>query len=161
MKNIFALRLSQAMDLRNITQAELVEKTGITKGAISQYLKGEYIPKRLNTNKIARALNINPTWLTGESDTIEKYYGIQEGGGRYPKETVLLLRSFNKLNELGKNEAIKRVEELSYIDKYTEKDHKNINEQSDYYILNAAHEIKGAVIEDIQHDEEIMKDDNF
>ncbi|MGL4573140.1 MAG: XRE family transcriptional regulator [Clostridium sp.] len=31
-----------------------------------------------------------------------------------------LLHSFNKLNDLGKNEAIKRVDELTYINKYTE-----------------------------------------
>lgn len=56
----FASRLKQAMELRNMKQSELVEKTGITKGAISQYLKGKYEPKQNNVYKIAKALNVNP-----------------------------------------------------------------------------------------------------
>ena len=39
MNDNFAKRLSKAMKLRNMTQTELVERTGITKGAVSQYLK--------------------------------------------------------------------------------------------------------------------------
>ena len=63
-------------------------------------------------------MNVSKAWLEGKSDTIERYYELQEGGGRVPKETVLLLRSFNKLNKIGQAEAIKRVEELTYVDKY-------------------------------------------
>lgn len=179
MGDSFAIRLKKAMEFRNMTQAEIVEKTGITKGAISQYLKGEYEPKLLNISRIAEALDINKAWLEGKSDTIERYYELQEGGGRVPKETVLLMRSFNKLNKVGQSEAIKRVEELTYISKYIDKKPSRIYEPfskeyvdkvaednkdlySDEYLqINAAHEIKGASEEDKQHDEDIMNDDNF
>jgi transcriptional regulator with XRE-family HTH domain len=161
----FAVRLKKAMELRNITQAELVEKTGITKGAISQYLKGEYEPKMINTAKIAWALDINQAWLVGESENMERYYGLQEGGGRVPKERILFMRSFNKLNELGREEALKRVEELTFIDKYINKkqDKKSKIQETHLmdFTLNAAHEIKGASDEDKQHDEDIMDDENF
>lgn len=79
----FANRLNKAMELRNIKQAELVEKTGITKGAISQYLKGEYEPKQINTYKIAKALSVNPAWLMGkdvdiDNNELDNYYIDEE-----------------------------------------------------------------------------------
>lgn len=166
MKDTFSERLKKALSIKNISQAELVERTGITKGAISQYVKGEYVPKQINTYKIAKALNVNEAWLMGHDVSMERYYRMQEGGGRMPKEQVLLLRSFNKLNETGMNEAIKRVEELTYIDKYNKQSKitplpKN-EETPDYLLPDAASEIKGASEEDKQHDDDgIMNDPNF
>ena len=62
-------------------QIELVEKTGITKGAISQYLKGEYEPKQNNVYKIAKALRVNPVWLMGkevEMDFEQEIYYLND-----------------------------------------------------------------------------------
>ena len=59
-------RLKYAMELRNMRQSDLVEKTGINKSSISTYLSGEYQPKQTNTYKLARALDVNPAWLLGE-----------------------------------------------------------------------------------------------
>ena len=67
----FASRLNKAMELRNMKQSELVEKTGITKGAISQYLKGKYAPKQINIYKISKALQVNPVWLMGKEVDME------------------------------------------------------------------------------------------
>lgn len=67
----FASRLNKAMELKNMKQSELVEKTGITKGAISQYLKGEYEPKQINIYKISKALQVNPVWLMGKEVDME------------------------------------------------------------------------------------------
>ena len=67
----FASRLNKAMELKNMKQSELVEKTGITKGAISQYLKGEYEPKQINLYKISKALQVNPVWLMGKEVDME------------------------------------------------------------------------------------------
>lgn len=71
----FASRLNKAMELRNMKQSELVEKTGITKGAISQYLKGEYEPKQINLYKISKALQVNPVWLMGKEVDMENGAG--------------------------------------------------------------------------------------
>lgn len=89
-----------------------------------------------------------------------------------PEPEYELLMKFKKLNQIGKQEAIKRVEELTYINKYV--DNNNITkiynhakvaesapEYSDHLQLNAAHEIEGATKEDKQHDEDIMNDENF
>jgi len=59
MGDSFADILSDLMRERNMQQADLVRLTGISKGAISSYLSGEYVPKQNNTYKIAQALNVD------------------------------------------------------------------------------------------------------
>lgn len=65
MRASVAERLSIAMRSRNIRQADLVEKTGINKGAVSSYLSGRYEPKRNQIIKMAEVLKVSPTWLAG------------------------------------------------------------------------------------------------
>lgn len=60
-----AERLKQAMHIRNMKQKDLVEKTGISKGALSSYLNDHYVPKQVNIYKLAAALNVNEAWLMG------------------------------------------------------------------------------------------------
>lgn len=64
MKTI-AERIKEGMSLRNMKQAELVELTGISKGALSSYISGRYEPKQNNIYLIAKALNVNEAWLMG------------------------------------------------------------------------------------------------
>ena len=56
-------RIQKAMELRGLKQTDLVEKTGIRKGALSSYISGRYSPKQNNTFLIAKALNVNEAWL--------------------------------------------------------------------------------------------------
>lgn len=58
-------RLRQIMAIRDIKQSELIEITGISKGAMSCYLSGKYVPKQDNIYKLAKALDVNPAWLMG------------------------------------------------------------------------------------------------
>ena len=58
-------RLREILSIRNMKQAEIVEKTGITRGAVSSYLSGRYLPKQDSIYKMAKVLNVNPAWLMG------------------------------------------------------------------------------------------------
>jgi transcriptional regulator with XRE-family HTH domain len=89
-----------------------------------------------------------------------------------PEPEYELLMKFKKLNQIGKQEAIKRVEELTYVNKYIDKNNitkihnlekvaESTTEYSDHLQLKAAHEIEGATKEDKKHDEDIMNDENF
>lgn len=60
-----AERLREAMNIRNIKQAELSRKTGIDKGSISLYVSGKYAPKGDKLYKLAMALNVSAAWLSG------------------------------------------------------------------------------------------------
>ena len=79
-----AERLREIISIRNIKQVDLMEKTGISKGALSSYLSGRYIPKQENVYKLAKALSVNPAWLMGldvpmeiSNENIEQQYDPQ------------------------------------------------------------------------------------
>jgi len=72
MKESFAKRLREAMNMRDMKQVELVEKTGLPKSAISQYCSGTYEPKQKGVYLIAKALGVSEAWLMGFNVPIER-----------------------------------------------------------------------------------------
>jgi len=70
---LFRERLLESMRKEMITQKELVEKTGITKGAISSYIAGRYLPKQQGIYALASALKVDPGWLAGFDVPIPSY----------------------------------------------------------------------------------------
>lgn len=68
-----AQRMKEAMELRNISQAEIVKRTGIGKSSISTYLSGEYEPKQRNIYKICEVLNVSEAWLMGHDVPMERH----------------------------------------------------------------------------------------
>lgn len=74
MKNTDSIsnRLKTAMSIRDIKQADLVEKTGIPKGSISQYVSGYVEPKSDRIYLLAKALSVDPVWLMGMDVPMEK-----------------------------------------------------------------------------------------
>lgn len=140
-------RIKEAMELKGIKQAELVEKTGIDKGQISSYLSGKYKPKQRNLELIARVLFVDEAWLMGFDVPMDRSDTIAS-----KSETPPIMQYYDTLNIAGKFEATKRVEELTHLPKYVE---------NDYDYVNAAHPIEDATDEDKQFDEDIMNDENF
>ena len=66
------IRIKQALQLRNMKQAELADKTGIDKGQISSYISGRYKPKQENMSLMAVALNVSEYWLMGLDVPMER-----------------------------------------------------------------------------------------
>lgn len=58
-------RLKQVMEELDISQSELVRRTGINKGALSSYISGRYIPKQRAIYALASALDVSEPWLMG------------------------------------------------------------------------------------------------
>lgn len=67
MNNLYIIkdRLNEALRVRNMSRSELAEKSGINKGTISRYLRGETIPRSPAIGKLAQVLNVNPAWILG------------------------------------------------------------------------------------------------
>ncbi len=61
----FAERLTQALDLRGLSAADLSRATGVSEGTISCYKKGKYQAKQNRVYDFARALRVDPAWLMG------------------------------------------------------------------------------------------------
>ena len=101
-----AERISLAMDIRNLKQTDLVEKTGINKGALSSYIAGRYEPKQRNIYKLAQALNVSEAWLMGLDVPMEKKYENNTSVSTTTVPTLrpdesALLALYNQLNEEG------------------------------------------------------------
>ena len=62
-QNSFADRLCSAMEHAGMSQAELSNVTGISKGTISRYLQGKFVPKQKAVVLIAKALNVSTDFL--------------------------------------------------------------------------------------------------
>lgn len=133
-----------------LTQKELGEKLKVSQAMIGQYENGKRNPKLQTVRKIADALEINLFDLIDDFEQYSPEEIAQDFRERIKegaeitknaaestasaisemakvglalsdeaKET-LLLHHYDKLNRSGKFEAIKRVEELTEIKKYTE-----------------------------------------
>lgn len=71
-KESCAARLKKALSIRNMTQAELCQKTKIPKSALSEYIKGLYDPKQDRLLILSEALDVDPVWLMGYDVPMEK-----------------------------------------------------------------------------------------
>ena len=65
----FAKRLKQAMDERQMTQAELADRIGKGRSSVSQYLSGKNIPKDDVQKRIAEVLECTVDFLNSEIST--------------------------------------------------------------------------------------------
>lgn len=133
-------RLQEGMILRNLKQVDIVEKTGINKGALSSYLSGRYKPKQDNIYLLAKALDVSGAWLMGYDVPIERkeFFSMQVS----KKEKDLLVQ-FNTLNSSGQDKAIDYVADLADNPKYQKED--AVQEASAPYIpeVMAAHHPTG------------------
>lgn len=65
-------RIREALAIRNMRQVDLVEQTGIDKGAINHYVNNKYQPKQHALMSMAKALDVNEIWLAGYDVPMER-----------------------------------------------------------------------------------------
>lgn len=70
-KSIFTERLKKALDTSGVSQAKLCEEIGMSRSALSGYLRSDFIPKQDRLQKMAQILNVSPDWLMGSDDSSE------------------------------------------------------------------------------------------
>ena len=108
-----------------LTQRELAELLDVAVGTIQQYELGKRQPRLEMINRIAGALGIGirrlyPDFEMEEWKQTETYKNARLTNSLDPLR-VELITHFQELNEDGKTEAVKRVQELTEIPRYTQK----------------------------------------
>ena len=78
-KSTFAARLVEGLDTVGMTAADLSRKTKIPEGTISCYKSGKYEAKQDKVYIIAKALNVDPSWLMGYDVPMQPDSFIPEG----------------------------------------------------------------------------------
>lgn len=103
------------MSERNLRQTDILHRIepfcaeyGIkmNKSDISQYLSGKAEPGSEKLALLSMALNVSAAWLVGFDVAMADSYPVK------------IVQCYNQLNDIGKHEAEKRVEELSYVPQY-------------------------------------------
>lgn len=121
----------------------------LTKNYLSQYVSGKVEPSQRRLSILSMALEVNEAWLMGfdvpmeresmpqsdESPVLKAIYNSDIKNTKLGQDFIMkklsdrielepedinLLMEFKKLNASGKQEAIKRVSELTYFPKYNE-----------------------------------------
>ena len=101
---IFAERLKTALEIRNISAAELSRKLDIDEGTISNYKKGRYEPKQRRLEEISTVLNVSIPWLMGADVPMDAEKNITTNSTT--KKDQELLRLFSRLSESEKQEIL-------------------------------------------------------
>lgn len=65
-------RIYELMEVKNITQADIIKKTNIPKSSLSMYISGARVPKSDKIILIADSYNVSPEWLSGFDVPMEK-----------------------------------------------------------------------------------------
>lgn len=127
----FANRLNQAMKIRNLKQADLVERTYLSKQQISQYVNGKFEAKQKAVFTLAQVLDVNESWLMGFDSPMEKHDGQNEVQDkiqiceliekRYGKSTLDMLIMYNDLDLEDQAEIRGEMKQMLKADKYSVK----------------------------------------
>lgn len=135
-------RIKSKRQEQRLSQTELAQKIGVSKQTLYKYENN--IITNIPSDKIellSTSLDTSPAYLMGWEE-------IKPDVNATIKR---LMAYYTALNDAGKEEAAKRVQELTYLPQYAA-----TNE-----VLYAAHEIPGATEEEKKHDNDIMDDENF
>ena len=138
-QQIMAENIQYYMKLKGKTRQQVCNSIGVKYTTFTDWVKGNAYPRIDKIELMADYFGIS------KSDLVEEKYI----SSKFPK----IIDYYNQLNDFGKREATKRVEELTNLPQYINKDNT--------LMVNAAHSISGASEEDRQFDENIMDDENF
>lgn len=75
MEDTFANRLKRILEIRNMKQVDLCEKTHLSSGLINKYLKGKAFARQDKLSILADALDTNEVWLMGFNVPMDRNYG--------------------------------------------------------------------------------------
>ncbi len=121
----FGEYMKQAMNMSGISQAELARTIGVARSTINGYVSGRRTKIGLPTlNAISHALDLDALVILTECTELDIRNTDFLSNTRHPDGIRLqrLNTAFNKLNTGGQAEAVKRVEELTEIPRYTAPD---------------------------------------
>ena len=67
-----SMRLSKALEIRNMKQTDLCKLAKVPKSSLSLYLSGAYEPKQDRIYNMARVLGVSESWLMGYDVPMER-----------------------------------------------------------------------------------------
>ena len=111
------------MQSRNLKQTELVEKTGISKGALSSYISGRYVPKQRNIHLLAQALSVSESWLMGYDVPMEIPQVMIEQSSTANLSPIekQIINAYRNSDDITKEMVYRTLGIETYIEKYAKR----------------------------------------
>lgn len=116
------VRIKELREALNLSQDDLAQKVGYkSRSSINKIELGKTDISQSKIQDFANALKTTPAYLMGwePGENIIAHYDISNAGKHFENQKELL-NYFDKLNSIGEKEAIKRIEELTHLSKYTD-----------------------------------------
>lgn len=101
----FQQRFIQAKEMTGMKWIDIAKKSGLDKASISQYKNGVHIPEQDALYKLSKVLNVSMEWLSGADVPTSN-------------ESNSLLERYQALNNEGKTEFLRLLDEISSQDRY-------------------------------------------
>lgn len=150
---------------QGLTQDDLAHKMGIKRGTLAQYESDRRNPKLETLEKISGALGVEIGKLCGLSslddilkvadpdvkEDLYKIAGIAAQNINIQGQREELESAFDKLNNIGREEAVKRVQELTRLSKYSHNLHDEVEWAAD--VLEDAQDAAGSAAGDATTDD--------
>lgn len=146
-ENTFRERLIEEMHSKNFTQVELCEKTKIPKSAMSQYVNGKITPKTDRLYLLAKALDVNPTWLMGLNVPKSTF---KNSSAYYNPNINDYEEALEKYKSQCKIEMIEMIEDI--IDELSDSEINRLSAYIDYVKLKRINEERDTIEIDITDD---------
>ena len=102
-------RIRQALEMNDMKQQELADKSGVSKNSISQYLSQRSIPSNISAGKMATVLGVNPMWLMGYDVPMIKENS--DSGTKFDNVFPIEIHKYPLLGEVACGEPIFMSEE--------------------------------------------------
>ena len=114
----FSNRLKQALQLRNMTAAELARRTNTPESVISQYKKGLYEPKQKRLQQFSEILDVSIPWLIGEDTSINAITQNSKFISLENEQENRIVKNYRNLNHDGQTKLIDYLDDLILSGRY-------------------------------------------
>lgn len=84
-------------------QQLFVDKTGINKGSVSQYVNGKNVPSTTTAKKIANVFHVNPAWIMGFDVPKDPDSSPPSDELKLSDEETRIILRYRQMNESEKN----------------------------------------------------------
>ena len=105
-------RLKEIIALRNVKQIDIIESTGITKGALSSYISGRYEPKQDKIYILAKYFDVSPAWLMGYDVPMKSKPAAVSPSLSLDSEETRLINTYRSFNKTGKAKLMDYLADL-------------------------------------------------
>lgn len=122
----FSKNLKYIMRKKNVSQFDIVKNLDLPPATVSSWVNGTRLPRMSKLRMLSDFFDVSVNELLDENPRANIDMGYSPVMKILEHDEYTYISTYLKeLNAEGKKEAVKRVEELTYIPKYTEPDNEN------------------------------------